>query len=293
MSTPFVIVVGTTARDPKMKQYIAERAGEIQTMWQTWQHQPLRLMQDTDVTSQHEREYSLVLIGGAEENAVTRRLASKLPFKVTHDAITVDGRTWQAKDSVLQLLHPSPVAADRYVFVAAATSSEGMYLWKPALIYTQTGVSLTAWDWTIQDGRRPPPGEQVAPADSNLAAGLFDANWRRDDRWTVLGDSQRRAGWTLRHAPPPGYRMADDLLKSYAGGYEIFPGFVATVAVAGDQLVASAPGQSPITLKAENDTTFRRTVTGDLLQFQRDPQGRVVSMSFENNGQSMMAKRVN
>ncbi|HEY5807012.1 MAG TPA: prolyl oligopeptidase family serine peptidase [Povalibacter sp.] len=293
MSTPFVIVVGTTARDSNMKQYIAERAGEIQSMWQTWQHQPLRLMLDTDVTSQHEREYSLVLIGGPDENAVTRRLASKLPFKITRDAITVDGRTWQATDSVLQMLYPSPVAPDRYVLVAAASSAEGMYLWKPAVNFVQTGVALTLWDWTIQDGRHAPPGEPVAAADSNVAAGLFDANWRRDDRWTVLGDSQRRAGWTLRHAPPSGYRVADDVLQSYAGGYEIFPGFVATVAVAGDQLIASAPGQSPITLRAENDTTFRRPVTGDLLQFQRDPQGRVVGMSFENNGQSMMAKRVN
>ena len=293
MSTPFVIVVGTTAHDPQMKQYIAERAGEIQTMWQTWQHQPLRLMQDTDVTSEREHEYSLVLIGGVNENAVTRRLASKLPFKVTRDAITVDGRTWQTKDSVLQLLYPSPVAKDRYVFVAAATSAEGMYLWKPAVNYVQTGVALTAWDWTIQNGRQPPPGEQVSAADSNVAAGLFDANWRRDDRWTVVGDAQRRAAWALRKAPPPGYRMAHDVLQSYAGGYEIFPGLVATVAVEDDHLVGSAPGQKPITLRAENDSTFRAAVTGDLVQFQRGQQGGVVSMSFDNNGQSMVAKRVN
>ncbi|HKE96115.1 MAG TPA: prolyl oligopeptidase family serine peptidase [Povalibacter sp.] len=292
MSTPFVIVVGTTSRDPRMKQYIADRAGEIRMMWQNWQHQPLRLMKDTEVTSQQEREYSLVLIGGVEENSVTRRLASKLPFKVTRDAVTVDGRTWQTKDSVLQMLYPSPLAAERYVFVAAPTSADGMYLWKPAVIYAPVGVALTAWDWTIQDGRRPPEGELAAGTDSAVAAGLFDANWRRDDRWTVQGDAQRRAAWVLRRAPSLDYRLADEVLQSYAGRYEIFPGFAATVAVEGDHLVGSVPGQQPFMMRAETDTVFRTAVSGDVLQFQRDAQGRVVNVTYENNGRAMVAKRL-
>src|SRR5262249_16950712 len=155
--------------------------------------------------SQQEKAYSLILVGGVEENSVTRRLASHLPFKVTSGTITVDGRTWQSKDSVLQMLYPSPVAADRYVFIAAPTSAAGMYLWKPGLINAQVGYTLSAWDWVIQDGRRPLAGEQLAPADSNVVSGLFDASWRRDDRWTVHGDAQRRAAWELRHAPPSGY----------------------------------------------------------------------------------------
>lgn len=292
IATPFMVVAGTTSHDSRMNALIAERAEEIRTMWQQWQHQPLRMVRDKDLTAKQEREYSLVLIGGVEENSVTRRLAAKLPFKVTNDSVSVDGRTWQTRDSILQLLYPSPAAPDRYVLVAAPTSANAMYLWKPAIVHGDAGNAQVPWDWTVADGRRALVGETASPEDLYVAAGTFDAAWRRSEQATVQGDPAKRAHWTLRHAPPAGYRMDPQKLAACAGRYEIFPGFNATVSVDGDAVVAQVPGQPPLRATAESDYTFRVPVTGAVFMFERDAQGRIIGVSYEDNGVVRLAKRV-
>ena len=292
IATPFMIVAGTSSHDARMNALIAERAEEIRTMWQQWQHQPLRMVRDRELTAQQEHEYSLVLIGGADENSVTRRLATKLPFKVTNGSVSVDGRTWQTKDSILQLLYPSPVAQDRYVLIAAPTSADAMYLWKPAIVHGDAGNAQVSWDWTIADGRRALVGETVSRDDLYVAAGTFDAAWRRSEQATVQGDGAKRAHWTLRHAPPAGYRMDSQMLASCAGQYEIFPGFVATISVDGDALVAHVPGQPPLHATPESDYTFRVPVTGAVFVFERDAQQRITGVSYEDNGVVRLARRV-
>lgn len=292
VATPFMIVVGTVSHDARMNTFIASQAAELQAMWQQWQHQPVRMVKDVELTPQQQREYSLILIGGAEANSVTRQLAPKLPFKVTANSVTVDGRTWQTRDSVLEMLYPSPVAADRYVLVAAATSADGMYLWKPALVHGAAGNPQVSWDWTVQDGRRPPVGQLTLSPDAYVAAGTFDAAWRRDDRAGIAGNAQTRAGWMLRHAPAPGYQADQQALASYAGRYEIFPGFVADVVVDGDSLTTFVPGQPPTHTVAESRDVFRVPVTGAVYVFERDAQGRIAGISYDNNGRMMLAKRL-
>jgi len=291
VATPFAVVVGTTSSDARMRELIQARADFLAQQWRTWQHQPLRMLKDTEVTAEHEKAYSLVLIGGADANAVTRKLAKKLPFEATRNGIVVDGRSWKVKDSVLQAIYPSPLAADRYVYVIAATSPEGMYFSNPQLVHFVFGYPVTMYDWIIQDGRRPPPGTQNA-AVAYVAAGVFDASWRRKDQWSVVRDDKAAAGWTLRRAPPKDFVASPDALQAIAGSYELNPGATATFRPEGNRLVVDVANGPTFTLDSESDSVFVVPQSGDAVEFVRDASGKVTGASVDSQGSIMWAKRL-
>jgi hypothetical protein len=150
---------------------------------------------------------------------------------------------------------------------------------------------ISTWDWTIQDGRLVPPTGAINSSDAAVGAGVFHGNRRRDDRWVVEGNAQRRAQWVLRHAPPPGYVVPAAALQACAGRYELFPGFFLTVVARENGLEMTAPTWPTIVLSAESETIFTQEVTGNTAEFQRDAQGRVTSLSIDNSGQLMVARR--
>jgi hypothetical protein len=290
IATPFAIVVGTTSSDPRMREIIQVRADFLVQQWRNWQHQPPRVLKDTDVTAQDEKAYSLILLGGADANAVTRRLKSKLPFSASSKGIVVDGREWRATDAVLQAIYPSPVATDRYVYVVAATSAEGMYFWKPQLVHFVQGYPLTMFDWVIQDGRRAPMGP-IDPANAYVAAGVFDASWRGADSLIQQRDPSA-SQWTLRHAPKKGFVPSSDVLNKIVGSYEVFPGFAITVRTEGTQVLVDAPGQPSLVVPAESEWIFLNPATGDSAEFVRDEQGNVTGMAVEDTGAVKFFKKL-
>jgi poly(3-hydroxybutyrate) depolymerase len=291
IATPFAVVLGTTSSDPRMREMLQARADFFAQQWHAWQHQPLRVLKDTEVTAEHEKAYSLVLFGGADANAITRKLARQLPFEATRNEIRVDGRVWKVKDSVLQAIYPSPLAADRYVYVITATSAEGMYFWKPELVHFTMGFPVTMSDWIIQDGRRPPPGTQNATI-ARVAEGIFDASWRRKDQWSVIRDSKSASSWTLRRAPPKDFAPSPAALRAITGRYELSPGTTVTFRLEGNQLVADVPGGMSIQMLAESESIFIVPQTGDVLEFIRDANGTITGMSLDYQGSVLLAKRL-
>jgi hypothetical protein len=192
--TPFAIVVGTAARDREMARACREKAEALAGLWERWQHVRPRLLRDDEVTPEHERRYSLLLVGGPEANRVTARAAGRLPLSVASDAVTIDGRRFAATDAVAQLLYPSPFQPDRYVLVVSSSSTAGMRAWDPAGFWNQqNGYPTLVWDFTIQDGRRVAVEPGLGPERGWIAAGIFDRHWRRDDRWIATGDEALRA----------------------------------------------------------------------------------------------------
>ncbi|MBM0106588.1 prolyl oligopeptidase family serine peptidase [Steroidobacter sp. S1-65] len=292
LATPFVVVVGTVSPEERMREQIQARANAFSRQWHSWQHQPLRMMKDTEVTAEHEKAYSLILLGGADANAVTRRIAKKLPFSASRNGIVVDGRKWPVQDSVLQAIYPSPLAADRYVYVIAATSADGMFFFRPQLVHTVFGYPLTMFDWIIQDGRRPPPGTPNV-ADANVAVGVFDASWRSaDDRWTKARDPQTASQWALRRAPTKSGVASPSALQAVAGKYEMSPGAIVTISVQGDRVVAEPPGGEMLELVPEGDTMFSRHDSGEPVEFIRDDAGNISGAFVEHQGALLWAKRL-
>jgi len=293
INMPFMVVVGTTSRDPHMRRIIEERARDLQDVWMAWQYQPLRLKQDVQVSADDERAYSLILLGGADANAVTRRFSKRLPMSVSRNSLEVDDKRWQVADAVLQMIYPSPAAENRYVLVVAATSATGMHFWKPEFVEPSIGIGFVGSDWTIRDGRRPPSEASVDPIDRDVASGVFDVTWRRADRWTAEGDAAVRSSWRLRRPALEPYKPSREDLAAYLGDYD-FGQFVATLSVANGKLVAHVPTQPPLPLEPSGPNLFRTLAypTKDFIEFILDANGAVMGIEADTQGRTFFGKKL-
>jgi hypothetical protein len=193
------------------------------------------MLKDTEVTAEHQKKYSLLLIGGADANRVTQRLGARVPLQVKRDSVTIDGRKFSATDAVVQLVYPSPAQPDRYVLIVAATSPAGMHFWNPSafrhLVY---GFPLLPMDWTLRDGRRVKLDNGLSAERMWIASGTFDNRWRRDDRWVFSGDESLRAQSPLRQAPASTATAPPANGHAYVGTYRFEAGFTAAVAEDGN-----------------------------------------------------------
>jgi hypothetical protein len=166
-----------------------------------------------------------------------------------------------------------------------------MYFWRPQLVHFAFGAPLTMFDWIIQDARRPPPGTRD-PTAGYVAAGVFDASWRRDDRSTLQRDESRASQWTLRRVPPKNFVAPSSALQAVAGRYELFPGVAFTFRVEGTTLVVDLPDQTTIPLAAATESMFVHPATGDAVEFLRDQNGSINAASLDDYGSVLLAKRV-
>jgi poly(3-hydroxybutyrate) depolymerase len=301
--TPFAIVVGTSSKDPAMLAGLAAKADAMADVWERWQHVKPRVFKDIDVTPELQRQYSLLLLGGADANRVSARLAPKLPIAVTRDAVTIDGRKFAATDAVAQMIYRQPDVGSahvRYVLLVAPTSVAGLRYWNPQQYWhALNGFPMNFWDWTLVDGRHVTQSAGLLPDRGWIAAGVFDSHWRRSDAFTVTGDADLRARAHLRTAPAPGFKLPAATLDALAGRYQINPGQIGgggwiTVARAGDTITASAPeGGRAFTLEAESDSDFAIVGLGTPVTFLRDGAGLATGLLYHYNGQEIVATRVN
>jgi hypothetical protein len=185
MDTPFAVILGTIAQDEMTRQFCNRKAQEIADYWKNWQHQPVRLYKDVDVPEAELSKYSLILIGGSEANAVTRKLADSLPLKVSAGEISLDGHVFKAPDAAVEMVYPNPLNRERYVLVAAASSPAGMYF---ANVWGMSDFDFVITDGAVANTRHGRPEERV-----RIAAGLFDNNWRIANSLLDQGDPEIRA----------------------------------------------------------------------------------------------------
>jgi enterochelin esterase-like enzyme len=291
--TPFALVLGTLSPDPVMRQRCQAKADAFVELWKQWQHAAPRVFRDDQITRDEQRRYSLLLIGGPADNSITRELAPRLPLKIARDGFTIDGRKYVARDAVVEMIYPHPLANNRYVMVVAGTSADGMYFWNPPLWNTSLGFPTSYWDWAIQDGRRVKLASSAfGPERGWVAAGVFDQHWHRDDRWVYLGDAELRRSSPLRHAPAPGFTVPDQLLDSYVGTYQIAPGFSVQITRAGQALLATVPGDAPMRLDPESKTEFAVHDTTDSFYFVSNDQGHVTGAVLNRSGVEFPSTRV-
>ncbi len=292
LSTPFVVVIGTSSPDPRMREICREKGDALAGAWTGWQKHRPRVRTDAEITAEEKHTYSLILIGGPDANSVTAELAAKLPLAVGATSVTIDGKTWPVIDGVVQLIYPNPVAPERYVVVVAGTSAAGLFFWNSEIWNNRFGFDTVLWDWTIQDGRRVtlPPGSVAE--DAYVAAGIFDRSWRRDDRSTTAGNADLRAKSPLRHGPMDADAAAKVSVKSLAGQYELYPGYAVRLFEQDDKFWFQAPGQAALRLLPESDTEFGVVSSGDLLRFELGPDQSVTGLLAYTQGREVPYKRL-
>jgi hypothetical protein len=216
--TPFAVVIGTTAKDPEMKELVRTRAQLFVDGWIGWQKFPPREFTDSEVSDADIARYSLLLYGGPGENAVTAKLAAKLPVRISANGIRIDGKEYKVKDAALQMLYPNPRNPERYVWLVAGTSIGGMVHANP------TVSNVSDWDYFIQDGHIPARGITASEKQLAVVSGMFDYNWRHADALASPGASQVRAQGRQITRASKDFRIAPERLAACAGKFQIMGG---------------------------------------------------------------------
>jgi dienelactone hydrolase len=265
--TPFAVVIGTTSKDPEFRNLVRTRAQFFVDSWSRWQKFPPRVFTDKDMKDADIAKYSLLLFGGPAENAVTAKLAGKLPVRITKDAIRIDGKEYAARDALLQMLYPNPRNPERYVRLFAATSTQGMFHADPNV------YNISDWDYSIVDGRIPARGVSANGQRLAVVSGMFDHNWRYSDALAIQGDAQIRKQGRVTRSPDRQRVIAPAVLAGYAGKYQIEAGPIIEVFVKDARLFVNVMGEEAELLPVEGATFYmeRNNVT---VEFLPDASGR-------------------
>jgi dienelactone hydrolase len=274
-NTPFAVVVGTISKDARRREAIRLRADEFAFAWKQWQKYPPRVFRDTEISDADIAKYSLILVGGADDNRVTAKLASRLPLKIRGDIVTVGGpggeKSYTAPHAGVQLLYPNPRNPARYVWIAAGTSDHGLGFAAP------NPYQLVEWDFFIDDGRAPPPKQRVARERTRLVSGIFDQNWRFDPAFVLPGDEEARSEGR-QFGFPSGASPDAKLLPELAGKYQMTPGPLVIVTVRDGKLFANANGEEAELELVEGLGFYLPRFKG-WITFVRDASGQVTKLT--------------
>ena len=166
-SGPFVMVYGDG--DGPSRQL----AGQAASDWLRFAQGKARLMAASDVTQDVMDANHLILFGTPEDNELIARVMPDLPVKVEGGRYLVGERAYDADGLGLSVIHPNPLAPDRYVVVnSGRVWGRGL---APNHKYDMPPDFIIFSDEVIKDG-----------TDSNrfVCAGFFDQSWQLDDRST-------------------------------------------------------------------------------------------------------------
>ena len=285
--TPFAIVIGTVSKDPEMTALCRKKAEAFINGWRDWQKQEPRVFTDTEINDADMAKFSLLLVGGPEANRVTAQLAARLPLQIASDRITVDGKGFAAKDAAVQLIYPNPLNAGRYVWIAAGTSTDGMYFCDP------NPQRLYDWDYIIMDGHIPAAKQSASSLQTRVVSGMFDYNWRYSDALAQPGDTEIRAKGRQLHRPKANLTVDPKVLESYVGRYQIEQGPVLELFQDGKRLMVKQQGQSDSDeLLPESETDYDIPKYGVWISFLRDASGKVTGFAGYQDG-NFEAKKLN
>jgi dienelactone hydrolase len=277
--TPFAIVVGTISKDPEMMALCRQKADILIGVWREWQKQEPRVFKDTEIKDADMAMYSLLLIGGPDANRVTAKLASKLPLQISTDSIVIDGKAFPVKDAAVQMIYPNPLNPERYVWIAAATSTDGMYFSEPNL------QNRYDWDYIIMDGHVPAYKQSATSQQTRVVSGMFDYNWRFSEALAQPGDADIRAHGRQRHRPNPNLVVDPKVLDTYLGRYQIADGPLIKFFRDGKRLMAKQEGQSEVMeMVPETETSFFILKHDVWLSFVRDASGKITGLTGYSGG---------
>lgn len=282
-STPFALVVGTISKDPDMVSLCQEKARAFVGFWQDWQKQMPRVFKDTEISQADMAKYSLLLLGGPDANQVAARMADRLPIRISPERITLDGHAFPVKDAAVQMLYPNPVNPQRYVLLAAGTSTDGMYFCNPL----DGGIE----DFRIVDGRVPVQGQIVSPLAMQIGSGMFDPSWRFSESLLLKGDEEARAKGRLLKRPKA-VMLNVKVLEAFLGRYQLEQGPVLELYLDGQRLMVKGGGGIPVEMIPESATEFFIKEASVRLKVLRDAAGKFTGFEGTDSNRTFIAKRI-
>lgn len=86
--------------------------------------------------------------------------------------------------------------------------------------------------------------------------------------------------------------VADEVLKSYAGTYQLAPNFTLTVTVENGKLMTQATGQPKVEVTPESETVFVLLAAGARITFRKDESGKVTGLVLNQGGRDIEAPKI-
>ena len=165
------IFVRPTGRSPHAAVDAWVRA-ELERAIATWRvnfRGDPRVMDDTAVTPELMREAHVVLWGDPSSNRLLARMLPRLPIGWDDRSLTVAGVSHDAATHAPVIIHPNPLAPDRYVVLNST------YTFRQGSSNTNALQTPKLPDWAVISLDTPP--SLTAPG-LVKAAGFFDERWR-------------------------------------------------------------------------------------------------------------------
>jgi poly(3-hydroxybutyrate) depolymerase len=274
--TPFAIVIGTSSKDADMVALCREKAQSFIDWWSSWQKREPRVFLDTEITDADIERYSLLLIGGPDANRVAAKLAGKLPIKIATDRIDIHGKQYNVRDAAVQMLYPHPRNSERYIWMIAGTSADGMFFADP------NRFRVYDWDYIIVDGRIPAYKQGASPMQVRVVSGLFDYNWRFSESLSYPGDVDVRAKGRQLRRPKLNVEVDPKILATYIGQYQT-DGPMIEIHMSDGRLIATV-GDDESELVPESESSFYSAKDNVYIEFVRDAAGKVTGFTSYWNG---------
>jgi hypothetical protein len=86
--------------------------------------------------------------------------------------------------------------------------------------------------------------------------------------------------------------VADKILASYVGKYELSPNAVIDVTKDEKQLYVQLTGQGKLEIFASEENVFFLKVVEATVTFNKDEEGKVISLTLNQNGQSVTGTKI-
>ncbi len=175
-SGPFLCVRGTGAPwNKEIHEWADASLRRFAHEWRRYMRGDLPIKDDLNVTEADLRTRNLILFGDPGSNRWLAKMLTDLPLTWTPDRISMSGVSGAAKDHAAVLIHPNPLAPDRYVVINSGhTFHEAEFAAFNYLLFPRLGdrtimrILPGARDWRIG---KPLPEEALSP-------GFFGENWR-------------------------------------------------------------------------------------------------------------------
>ena len=189
---PFVVVYGTG----EDREVMMAEAMQFAKRWWEWQRHAPRVRSDEALTRDEFRQFNLVLIGGPEQNSVSRQIWRQSPIELAESHVSLAGRRLEGENLGLCQVLPHPDNPERQVVIMAGTTPEAItgIASRFSILPSIGRRGYGSADFIVFDDR-------TIDWDTALAAGVFDPDWRVSSSLAHWGNEIERSEILPRKMP--------------------------------------------------------------------------------------------
>ncbi|MCE9581986.1 MAG: hypothetical protein K8T20_05665, partial [Planctomycetes bacterium] len=173
---PFLLVTPSLGEAAETQDCVARARFDAEVWWLRGNGRA-RVVADSEVTAKDWKDFDLILYGNADSNACWKKIADRLPFRVSAGEVKIGDEVIKG-DLALAAVYPNPEVPSKLVAVVGATTAAGRRAWHALnWWHNDTGApDLLCWGPDIHEKW----------ADAFRAVGHYGADWKpAEGMWMV------------------------------------------------------------------------------------------------------------